>query len=147
MQKSPLANRPLGSFFCHEFKTLRTLRALCEIMFLTPASLEDTEGTEKKHFKIKRTWFCYFWIPAFAGMTNYPFVIPAQAGIQARMLLSFLRKQESRLLYWQIFSYKSSHKGLLVSINLIFQALFHLFICFSLLIADSQNSWTSYQTK
>jgi hypothetical protein len=60
-------------------------------------------------------------------------VIPAKAGIQR--------------LHAQILSYKSSQDGLFCSIRFNFHALFHFFICFSLWKADSQDPWTSYQTR
>jgi len=60
-------------------------------------------------------------------------VIPVETGIQSP--------------HTQILSYRSSQDGLFRSISFNFHALFHFFICFSLWNADSQDSWTSYQTR
>ncbi len=72
------------------------------------------------------------------------FVIPAPTS-------SFPRKRESTPVepspgYEQIWSYKSTQVGLLVSINSIFHARFHFLSFFSRLIALSIDSWTSCQT-
>ena len=51
-----------------------------------------------------------------------------------------------RLFSHTISSYRSDQSGFFLSINLIFHALFHLFVSFSLLMAPSIDSCTSYQT-
>ena len=105
------------------------------------------KSTESNQFRIRHYCLHYF---SFCKHTlcqkllclltrkTIPFAIPA-------LFSSFPRKRESRN-YELSPSYRSVQNGFAVSISSNFHLRFHFFICFSLPIADSAVSCSSYQT-
>jgi hypothetical protein len=108
------------------------------------------------------------WMPDSSGMTVAPdrttrldaiaaIVIPVKTGIHAALdsttRLDANTALDARLLatriigydcdYDMIIGYKSSHWGFSFSMSAIFQARFHFFNCFSLVMASSMVAWVS----